>query len=311
MNIEEFNKEAHRYRNVSSFGGQLGDLIIKLMSSLIGCPIIVMTSMESVPVIPFIPEHCISRNPIYIAYTQAGPGHYDGTLPRHTSDIFSTEEGSCQQLTEVKQTKSFCRCGNSRQKNINFTACGFRSGSKENTTAIYRSRCPCVKSKSDCRDCQCHNCANQFNDKLLSCSEHSQLRCSICKINTNGKTVEKSTNKRKRISRSFVKSKGVHFMEQKGEHVTQTGWISMEYCLLEVCMSRLATTSINANSYNVAKLYNYICGCACIVAMHLPLDQKSEKEIAIGINERRNKTILNMGYIGSQLNIQMKSYECR
>ena len=60
------------------FDSDIGDLVIKVCSSIIKVPVIVITSSRSVPV-PFTPDEPLTNQPIYITYHYYGAGHYDAT----------------------------------------------------------------------------------------------------------------------------------------------------------------------------------------------------------------------------------------
>ena len=78
---DEMNTETERFREPGTFCGEVGDLIIKVCSDILQVPIIIVTSINGSPYVPFIPDDALITNAIYIAYTAFGPGHYDGTLP--------------------------------------------------------------------------------------------------------------------------------------------------------------------------------------------------------------------------------------
>ena len=61
------------------FDRDIGDLVIKVCSSIIKVPVIVITSSWSVPVVPFTLDELLTIQPIYIAYHYYGAGHYDAT----------------------------------------------------------------------------------------------------------------------------------------------------------------------------------------------------------------------------------------
>ena len=61
------------------FDSDIGDLVIKVCSSIIKVPVIVITSSRSVPVVPFTPDEPLTNQPIYIAYHYYSAGHYDAT----------------------------------------------------------------------------------------------------------------------------------------------------------------------------------------------------------------------------------------
>ena len=61
------------------FDSDIGDLVIKVCSSIIKVPVIVITFSRSVPVVPFTLDEPLTNQPIYITYHYYGAGHYDAT----------------------------------------------------------------------------------------------------------------------------------------------------------------------------------------------------------------------------------------
>ena len=73
---DEMNTETERFTEPGTFCGEVGDLIIKVCSDILQVPIIVVTSINGSPYVPFIPDDALITNAIYVAYTAFGPGHY-------------------------------------------------------------------------------------------------------------------------------------------------------------------------------------------------------------------------------------------
>ena len=76
---DEKSRRAEGFRVRGVFDRDIGDLVIKVCSSIIKVPVIVITSSRSVPVVPFTPDEPLTNQPIYIAYHYYGAGHYDAT----------------------------------------------------------------------------------------------------------------------------------------------------------------------------------------------------------------------------------------
>ena len=76
----DLNVETERFREPGTFCGEVGDLVIKVCSDMLQVPIIVVTSINGSPYVPFIPDDAVLCKAIYIAYKAFGPGHYDATL---------------------------------------------------------------------------------------------------------------------------------------------------------------------------------------------------------------------------------------
>ena len=75
----DLNAETERFREPGTFSGDIGDLVVKVCSDFLQVPIIVVTSINGSPYVPFIPDEAVITKPIYIAFNAYGPGHYDGT----------------------------------------------------------------------------------------------------------------------------------------------------------------------------------------------------------------------------------------
>ena len=61
------------------FDQEIGDFVIRLCSNILQVPIMVITSSETIPFLPFNCDNPLSNTPIYIAYHYFGAGHYDAT----------------------------------------------------------------------------------------------------------------------------------------------------------------------------------------------------------------------------------------
>ncbi len=64
---------------ISSSKAPLAATYQTCVSSILGLPIVVITSYPSAPHFSFFPVQMNYSNPIYIAFNHTSPGHYDGT----------------------------------------------------------------------------------------------------------------------------------------------------------------------------------------------------------------------------------------
>lgn len=85
---EEITTKANEFRLKGVFDRDIGDLVMRVCSSVIKVPVIVVTSSSTVPIVPFTPDECVSNQPIYIAYHYYGAGHYDATESITSGEIF-------------------------------------------------------------------------------------------------------------------------------------------------------------------------------------------------------------------------------
>ncbi|RMX37079.1 hypothetical protein pdam_00020042 [Pocillopora damicornis] len=125
--ISDMNAETERFRDQNSFCGDVGDLVIKVCSDLLRIPIIVVTSLNGTPFVPFIPDDAVTDRAIYIGYTAFGPGHYDGTAVNEANIGLNS-----------KTTNKVCSCGKNNAKDSEKASC-----TKDDKG---HSHCPCVIS---------------------------------------------------------------------------------------------------------------------------------------------------------------------
>jgi len=55
------------------FNNELGDFVMKAVSSILKIPIVIISSNESVCCIPFVPPDPVVKTPLYVAFTRYGP----------------------------------------------------------------------------------------------------------------------------------------------------------------------------------------------------------------------------------------------
>ena len=207
---QQYVREALAFKVRHYFGGQLGDITIRVMSDILQCPIVVVSSMESIAVVPFIPKIIENHTPLYLAFNQSGPGHYDITIKRnHPNTLTDHETAEVKQSTNLIKV-THCRC----------TKCG-SSGGK------YLSRCPCFRNKQSCKECNCKNCMNPFNE--------------IDKPKVQFKVKSEQPRKRFRPSSSYVKGSSIDYLNREGECPTTIGWTKFEECLLYVIIEFFET----------------------------------------------------------------------
>ena len=70
---------AGEFRQNGVFGRSLGDVVMKVLAHILKLPIMVVTSNENYPYVPFLPDDTQTTRCIYVAYHYYGAGHYDAT----------------------------------------------------------------------------------------------------------------------------------------------------------------------------------------------------------------------------------------
>lgn len=81
---EEIASKVNEFRGTGVFDREIGDVVMKACSNILRIPIMLITSSQSVPCVPFFPDDPLSNDPIFIAYHYYGAGHYDATLALST-----------------------------------------------------------------------------------------------------------------------------------------------------------------------------------------------------------------------------------
>ena len=87
---------AHEPLQSGQFSGSAGDLMVLTLANILQMPITitVFTSVSNMPVLCIMPttHSALTSQPIFLAYTQTGPGHYDCVVPIESSDSAKTKQ---------------------------------------------------------------------------------------------------------------------------------------------------------------------------------------------------------------------------
>ena len=129
------------------FSGDAGDLMVLTLANILLIPVTIFTSIENMPVLCVLPTSgpTVSSQPIFLAYNQDGPGHYDCA-----TQCVSTKASESKTSVITK-----CSCG--RKPNHKVLPCT-------------NLRCNCYRSKVKCTSaCICKACANEFGVRPLPC----------------------------------------------------------------------------------------------------------------------------------------------
>lgn len=121
---------ALHFLSTQQFSGDLGDLMIMALSNILHTPFCIFTSVLNMPVIAITPNELPANSvqPLFLTFTQDGPGHYDYALP------------TGQEQTQSKKTNK-CTCG--RKSGFTGKACS-------------TGRCACMRSGTQCTSiCRC------------------------------------------------------------------------------------------------------------------------------------------------------------
>lgn len=76
---DSINMRAEEFKQNGVFDRSLGDLVMKVCAHVLNFPIMVVTSNENYPYVPFMPGSAHTSRCIYVAYHYYGAGHSDAT----------------------------------------------------------------------------------------------------------------------------------------------------------------------------------------------------------------------------------------
>ena len=155
-----FDDEAMLFLNVGHFASDLGNSMPLAMANVLKLPIVVISQMENLPVLPITPRETLQCFPIFIAFNHCGTGHYDAVIeaqkPEPTSEVCCPAD---KPNDSEKNKSECCRCGQSaKKKDKVITSCD-----------KFRKRCRCFQGLRGCtKNCQCYGCENPHGKRQLS-----------------------------------------------------------------------------------------------------------------------------------------------
>ena len=159
-----FEVEAKAFLKNGHFATDLGNSMPLAMANVLCLPIVVMTQMENLPVLPITPRDCLQCMPIFIAFDQSGAGHYDAVTQ------ITHSESSCEveKSVEVENKNECCRCGQGAKKSEkDIVSCD-----------QFKKRCKCFQGVRSCTDkCQCLGCENPYGKKIYQVQKTGTSTC--------------------------------------------------------------------------------------------------------------------------------------
>lgn len=235
-----YMKELSHFEEQGVFSGQIGDMVMSVLADLLQIPIVLLTSIEGLPIIQIIPDIICLHYQLYIAYNQYGPGHYDATIAQ--PDLPKVKPECNSPLLSV--AGSSCRCGTNKPK-------GEQDPSELlvvcTNTAARKTRCPCYKAGLDCNQmCKCVNCGNGKSDQIESKMLHSELGLG---------------SKRRRKS-SYLKQTSEKFLTENDLSVIAGPYTLNEHCVIQsiicyILANNLKREVLFSGTY-IHKLYNSV-----------------------------------------------------
>ena len=102
----EITQTAKQFRRQGVFDTALGDFVIRVCAELLRVPIMVVTSLSSLPYVPFVPSNPLSRQFMYVAYHYYGAGHYDATRKKQIGIVHIKLAAHLQNISQSKLSHS-------------------------------------------------------------------------------------------------------------------------------------------------------------------------------------------------------------
>ena len=179
--------------------------------------------------------------PIFLAYNQAGPGHYDYAIPASGDNDADTA-----QIPPRKKAKK-CTCG--RKAGFSGRAC---------TT----SRCACVLKSRGCSTlCTCKNCNNVLGIRPKPSSTRSRISYDTLKQPLSGKPI-------------------ATFMQSKGDSTEQGNLSVMAVIVFKILMGFFILNGCSLTKNNLLCAYNRILHVSTLIqVVDFTLSAVMEKQV--------------------------------
>ena len=105
------------YEENGVYGGALGDAMPLALANVLRLPTILFTSIENFPVVVVSPRQQVpDAQPLFLAYQQQGPGHYDIAEFQQAPATSSTPQPEIVEKDLTLPEIQSCRCGQGRDR---------------------------------------------------------------------------------------------------------------------------------------------------------------------------------------------------
>ena len=253
-------EEAPMFLQDGHFFGPLGNTMVVAISNALGLPIIIFSSASHYPVISIAPRVCRASLPLYVAFNQSGPGHYDAvSFKTHTPT--PSHNSSPPQLPGHETNISRCTCGKGNKHYSTAERCTIMQ--YKYTTSI---RCPCLLAGEPCTPlCTCHNCANP---KGIRPKVSSRVR-----------------EQRKRHAWNLKSTKSVTYAHQEQENILTGPRTQLEYFLVSQILTFCRQNQIDTCLDTVQGIYLSCVELAQVLDISQPLGPNTTEEISKILDE--------------------------
>ena len=157
-----YEETAKNFEQDGFFDCELENAVNLALANVLRTSLVAFTSLENYPILTIFPKNDpVSNVPVYLAFEQIGPGHYDAVIQSGTNEelfdnteLLSETKASFAEISQPKElTRPVCRCGQGEAKNK----------MTRKFCLQYKSGCKCYQNLKGCTsDCGCFNCANTF-----------------------------------------------------------------------------------------------------------------------------------------------------
>lgn len=242
-------EEAPKFLQEGYFFGPMGNTMVLAVSNALDIPVVIFSSADHYPVINITPRVCKVPVPLFVAFNQAGAGHYDAIS-------FKGGQHALLKNTDGKQ----CNCG----KNRTFSTAERCTLLKfKYTTSI---RCPCLLADRPCTSaCKCINCANPKGVRP--------------------KHLPNRPRERRRHAWSLKPVNSLSYANEEQESISTGPRTQLEYLLIAEIIKLCHQNDIELDLSIYQKLYHTCLDIMQSIDSSLPISQKNTEEIGKIVNE--------------------------
>ena len=88
---------SHTLSQSGQYTGDVGDLMVLTVANILHVPTTIFTLVPNMPVICVMPtsQSVILTQPLFVAFTQSGPGHYDAFIREERASSKSKTPTTC------------------------------------------------------------------------------------------------------------------------------------------------------------------------------------------------------------------------
>ena len=248
-------EEAPKFMQSNFYHGELANTMVLAVSNALEIPIVVFSSALHHPLLFITPLSLKVTWPLFIAFSQYGPGHYSG--------VCAIEDKTMPHQIDHKETspdfKCCCGC-----KDKQSTAQHCIPLESKYTTIV---RCPCLRSGRKCTDaCKCKKCNNPVGPRLHSV------------INQTKKAGQKHLWQ-KRIN------KGATFAIEMNEILSEGPRTSLEYLVIAEIIKFCIQNGLGCEVGVVSAFYSAVVEFAKTLNIPLPLGHKTIEQVDTTVRE--------------------------